>query len=64
MYKWAANVKNGQYWAGEMAQQLRALIALSGLPEFSSQHGGSELVMRSGALFWPAGAHAGKILYT
>ena len=36
-------------------------------PEFNSQqpHGGSQpSVMRSGALFWPAGIHAERILYT
>ena len=36
-------------------------------PKFNSQqpHGGSQpSVMRSGALFWPAGTHAGPTLYT
>ena len=52
--------------AGEMAQRLRALIALRG-PEFNSQqpHSGSQpSIMKSGALFWPAGIHAGRTLYT
>jgi hypothetical protein len=42
-------------WAGEMAQRLRALAALSRGPEFNSQqpHGGSKpSVMGSDALFW------------
>jgi hypothetical protein len=41
--------------AGKMAQQLRALTALSRGPEFNSQqpHGGSQpSVMGSDALFW------------
>jgi hypothetical protein len=36
-------------------------------PEFNSQqpHGGSQpSVVRSGALFWPVGMHAGRMLYT
>ena len=36
-------------------------------PEFNSQqpHGGSQpSVKRSGALFWPAGIHTDRILYT
>ncbi|CAO2642185.1 hypothetical protein LEMLEM_LOCUS26074 [Lemmus lemmus] len=36
-------------------------------PEFNSRqpHGGSQpSVMRSGALFWPAGIHTDRILYT
>ena len=36
-------------------------------PEFNSQqpHGGSQTsVMRSGAVFWPAGKHVDRILYT
>jgi hypothetical protein len=35
-------------------------------PEFNSQqpHGGSQQsVIGSGALFWPAGIHAGRMLY-
>ena len=36
-------------------------------PEFNSQqpHGGSQpSIMRSGVLFWPAGTHADRIVYT
>ena len=46
---------------------LRALSGLPRGPEFNSQHphGGSEpSIMRSGAPFWPAGIHAGRMLYT
>ena len=46
-----------------MAQRLRALAALSRGPEFNSQqpHGGAHpSVMRSGALFWPAGIQEGR----
>jgi hypothetical protein len=47
-----------------MAQRLRAVSAL---PEFNSQqlHGGSQpFIIRSGALFWLAGIHAVRTLYT
>ena len=49
-----------------MAQWLRALPALPKGPEFNSRqpHGGSQpSVMRSDALFWPAGIHTDRILY-
>ena len=49
-----------------MAQGLRALCAVSRGPEFSSQqpHGGSQpSVMRSCALFRPAGIYVGRTLY-
>ncbi|EGW08013.1 hypothetical protein I79_019970 [Cricetulus griseus] len=51
-----------------MAQRLRALAACSSRgPEFNSQHphdGSQPSIMGSGALFWPAGMHAGGIMYT
>ena len=54
------------FWAGEMAQRLRALCS-SRDPEFNSQqpHGNSQpSVMRSGALSWLADINAVRILYT
>jgi hypothetical protein len=47
--------KISNFWAGEMAQRLRALTGSSEGPEFKSQqpHGGSQpSIMRSDALFW------------
>jgi hypothetical protein len=47
-----------------MAQQLRVLAAPPG-SEFNSQHPcGGPSVMRSDALFWHAGIHAGRALHT
>ena len=50
-----------------MAQELRVLTALPEvLTELNSEqpHGGSlQYVMRSGALFWTSGIHAGRTLY-
>jgi len=49
-----------------MAQEVKSPVCSSRGPEFNSQqpHGGSQpSVMRSGALFWPAGVHAGETLY-
>lgn len=53
-----------QDYTNRMAQTLRSLAALSG-PEFKSQHthsGSQPTVMRSGALLWPAGIHAGRTM--
>jgi hypothetical protein len=55
---WASqqdSISKQKIGAGEMAQQLRALIALPNGPEFKSQqpHGGSQpSVKRSDAFFW------------
>nr|CDQ08554.1 Bm14336 [Brugia malayi] len=49
-----------------MSQRLKGLVVLPRGPEFNSQqpHGGSQpSIMRSGALFWHSGIHAGRILY-
>ena len=45
---------------------VKSIACSSKGPEFNSQqpHGGSQpSVMRSGALFWPAGIQADRILY-
>ena len=47
--------------------EVKSTACSSGGHEFNSQqpHGGSQpSVMRSGALFWPVGIHAGRTLYT
>ena len=54
-------IKTFDFGAGEMAQRLRALSALAEvLSSISSKpHGGSQSsIMRSGALFCPAGIYA------
>jgi len=46
--------------------EVKSIDCSSRGPEFKSQqpHGGSQpSVMRSDALFWPAGIHAGRKLY-
>ncbi|KAM7339728.1 hypothetical protein ACRRTK_000343 [Alexandromys fortis] len=46
---------------------VKSIACSSKGPEFNSQqpHGGSQpFVIRSGALFWPSGIHAERILYT
>ena len=58
-------ISDTYYGTGEMAQYLRALAAhpevLSSVP---SNSGSQPSTMRSGALFWPAGRHTDRILYT
>ena len=59
--------ENAYLRAGEMAQRLKSTDCSSKGPEFNYQQsrGGSQpSVMRSGVLFWRAGIHGGRMLYT
>jgi hypothetical protein len=60
------NNNNNNNRAGEVAQRLRALTALPEvLSLIPSNHmvADNPSVMRSDALFWPAGIHIGRKLY-
>jgi hypothetical protein len=63
----SCRIKNNKEGGGEMAQRLRAV---SDLPEVLSSIPSNHMVtyshhiMKSGALFWPAGTHAVRTLYT
>jgi len=56
-----------EFWRGwRDGSEVKSTVCSSRGPEFNSQkpHGGSKpSIIRSGALFWPAGIHAGKKLY-